>query len=289
MGRESVGAGGSRGLPAAARGAPGPRALMSFAHDLARRAGEVTLRHFGHALAAETKADGTPVTRADREVEMLLREEIGRRYPNHSILGEEFGEEAGDEPFRWILDPIDGTRSFMKGVPLYAVLIGVESEGDPVVGVVHLPALGETVVAARGEGCRWWPAGGGPPRPARVSDTGTLAAATALTTDPAQLPASPVGRGWRSLSAEAALVRGWGDAYGHVLVATGRAEIMVDPVLSPWDAAPLLPIMREAGGRFTDLAGRETIRGGSGLSTNGRLHRTVLRRLGEGRGPGAED
>ena len=254
---------------------------MSFAHELAHRAGEVTLRHFGDTLSAETKADGTPVTRADREAEAFLREEIGRRYPNHSILGEEFGEKAGEEPVRWILDPIDGTRSFMKGVPLYAVLIGVELEGDPVGGVVHLPALGETVAAARGEGCRWWPAGGGPPRQARVSDTATLGAATALTTDPADVLASTVGRGWRALSAEAALVRGWGDAYGHVLVATGRAEIMVDPVLSPWDAAPLLPIVKEAGGRFTDLAGRETIRGGSGVSTNGPLHGAVLRRLWE--------
>lgn len=282
MARESAGSEGSRIGSAGARGRPAPGELMVFARALALRAGEVTLRHFGEALTAEMKADGTPVTRADREAETLLREEIGRRYPDHSILGEEFGEEVGDEPVRWILDPIDGTRSFMKGVPLYAVLIGVEVAGDPVAGVVHLPVLGETVAAARGEGCRWWPSGGGPPRRARVSDAGTLEGATALTTDPAGIPASSVGKGWSSLSAEVALVRGWGDAYGHVLVATGRAEIMVDPVLSPWDAAPLLPIVREAGGRFTDLTGRETIHGGSGLSTNGRLHRTVLRRLGAG-------
>ena len=160
MARESAGAEGSRIGSAGARGRPAPGELMGFARALALRAGEVTLRHFGEALTAETKVDGTPVTRADREAETLLREEIGRRYPDHSILGEEFGEEVGDEPVRWILDPIDGTRSFMKGVPLYAVLIGVEVAGDPVAGVVHLPVLGETVAAARGEGCRWWPSGG---------------------------------------------------------------------------------------------------------------------------------
>ena len=253
--------------------------LMDFARELALGAGELTLRHFGEVLAAETKADGTPVTRADREAEAFLRREIGRRFPGHSILGEEFGEQRGDEPVRWILDPIDGTRSFMKGVPLYAVLVGVEVEGAPVAGVVHLPALGETVAAARGEGCRWWPSRRGPPREARVSDTGALADATALVTDPAALPASRVGAGWAGLSGEVSLVRGWGDAYGHILVATGRAEIMVDPALSPWDAAPLLPVVTEAGGRFTDLEGRATIRGGSGVSTNGRIHRAVLRRL----------
>ena len=257
--------------------------LMDFARELALGAGELTLSHFGDALAAETKADGTPVTRADREAEAFLRGEIGRRFPGHSILGEEFGEERGDEAVRWILDPIDGTRSFMKGVPLYAVLVGVEIAGAPVAGVVHLPALGETVAAARGEGCRWWPSGGGPPRVARVSDTAMLSDATALVTDPAALPVSRVGAGWAGLSGEVSLVRGWGDAYGHILVATGRAEIMVDPALSPWDAAPLLPVVTEAGGRFTDLEGRQTIRGGSGVSTNGRLHRAVLRRLA-GRG-----
>ena len=253
--------------------------LMDVARELALGAGELTLRHFGEVLAAETKADGTPVTRADREVEAFLREEIGRRFPGHSILGEEFGEEQGVEPVRWILDPIDGTRSFMKGVPLYAVLVGVEVAGAPVAGVVHLPALGETVAAARGGGCRWWPSGGGPPREARVSGTGVLPDATVLVTDPAALPVSPIGVGWASLSREVSLVRGWGDAYGHILVATGRAEIMVDPVLSLWDAAPLLPVVTEAGGQFTDLGGRATIRGGSGLSTNGRMHGAVLRRL----------
>jgi histidinol phosphatase-like enzyme (inositol monophosphatase family) len=235
----------------------------------------VTLEHFGNIRSADAKEDGTPVTVADRTAEELLREEIRSRFPDHGILGEEFGEEAGSVPVRWILDPIDGTRSFMRGVPLYAVLIGIEVEGKPVVGVAHFPALGETVAAGSGWGCRWTRVSGGE-KPAHVSEVGDLGAACALTTDPATILSTSVGDGWRELCRRAGVVRGWGDAYGHILVATGRAEIMVDPVLSPWDAAALLPILSEAGGSFTDLDGKPTIHGGSGLSTNGRIHAAVL-------------
>ena len=256
-----------------------PPSLLEVAVAFAREAGDVTLRHFGGVLAAEAKSDGTPVTRADREAETLLRTRIRAAYPDHSILGEEFGLEEGGGPVRWILDPIDGTRSFMRGVPLYAVLIGIEVEGTPAVGVAHFPALSETVAAAQGVGCRWWRSGEETPVPARVSRADSLSDALALTTDSNRVYDSTTGPGWKALSKAVAVTRGWGDAYGHILVATGRADVMVDPVLSTWDAAPLLPIVREAGGRFTDLAGNETIHGGSGVSTNGRLHREVLRVL----------
>ena len=256
--------------------------LMELARGLALRAGEITLKYFGEVLVADEKADGTPVTRADREAETLLRSEIRRLYPDHSILGEEFGEHTGPAPVRWILDPIDGTLAFMRGIPLYAVLIGIEIEGEPVVGVAHFPALDETVTAARDEGCKWWPRGSGSSVSARVSEVGNLENALALTTDPERISVSAVGSGWRSLGGRVELVRGWGDAYGHLLVATGRAEVMVDPSLSPWDAAPLLPIVTESGGRFTDLQGNDTIHGGSGVSTNGRVHQAVLDILREG-------
>ncbi|MSR22841.1 MAG: histidinol-phosphatase [Gemmatimonadetes bacterium] len=250
--------------------------LLAVAIELAYQAGAVTLSHFGKVHSADAKADGSPVTVADREAEALLREGIRARFPDHGILGEEFGEEAGTAPIRWVLDPIDGTRSFMRGVPIYAVLIGVEVEGKPVVGVAHLPALAETVAAGQGIGCRWIGGSGGASRSARVSDTTELGDALTLTTDPQSVLASPIAGGWKELCARVGVVRGWGDAYGHVLVATGRAEIMVDPVLSPWDAAALIPILSEAGGRFTDLGGEESIHGGSGVSTNGHLHHRVL-------------
>ena len=256
--------------------------LMELARGLALRAGEITLKYFGEVLVADEKADGTPVTRADREAEALLRSEIRRLYPDHSILGEEFGEYVGPAPVRWILDPIDGTLAFMRGVPLYAVLIGIEIEGDPVVGVAHFPALDETVAAARDQGCNWWPRKSVSSVSACVSDVGNLKNALALTTDLERILVSRVGSGWRNLSGRVRLVRGWGDAYGHILVATGRAEVMVDPFLSLWDAAPLLPIVTESGGQFTDLQGNETILGGSGVSTNGRVHQPVLDILKEG-------
>lgn len=248
--------------------------LRDAAAAFAREAGEITLRYFGDLLDAEAKGDGTPVTRADREAETRLRERIGERFPGHGILGEEFGEENPGVGVRWILDPIDGTRSFMHGVPLYGVLIGIEVGGEAEVGVAHFPALGETVAAARGLGCTW------NGRPGSVSTTDRHRDALVLTTDVERILAREIAPGWRKLAEGAAFSRTWGDCYGHVLVATGRADVMVDPVLSPWDAGPLLTIVGEAGGRFTDLSGAETIHGGSGVSTNGVLHDFVLETLG---------
>ncbi len=246
------------------------RELLDFAREIALRAGEITLHHFGGVLSAETKGDGTPVTRADREAETLLRDEIGRRYPHHGILGEEFGESRSGASTRWILDPIDGTRSFMRGVPIYGVLIGVEVEGAPAAGVAHFPALRETLAAALGCGCHW------NGRPARVSGVSSLSGAAVLTTDLAEIQGRPMAAAWEKLVRTTPLTRTWGDCWGHALVATGRAEVMIDPVLAPWDSAPFVPILREAGGRFTDLAGNEKGDGRSGLSTNGILHEEVL-------------
>jgi histidinol phosphatase-like enzyme (inositol monophosphatase family) len=254
-----------------------PGALLSLAQELAVEAGSVTLEIFGSVLVAETKGDGTPVTIADRAAERLLRERILARFPHHGILGEEFGEENPGASIRWILDPIDGTRSFIRGVPLFGVLVGIEVEGEPTIGVAHFPALGETVTAALGEGCFWNGRG------SRVSAVSQLAEAAALTTDPAELLEGPMAKGWRRLVRSVSLARSWGDCYGHILVATGRAEIMVDPILSPWDAAPFVPILREAGGAFTDKEGVPRADGGSGISTNGILHHQVLSLLrGEG-------
>jgi histidinol-phosphatase len=253
--------------------------LLRLGEVIALEAGALTLQHFGQVLEADSKGDGTPVTIADRAAERLLRERIRHTFPGHGILGEEFGEEEGPDPVRWILDPIDGTQAFMRGVPLYAVLIGVEVEGEAAVGVAHFPALGETVSAAAGLGCRWYMQGRESPEIARTSTIDSLAMAATLTTEAARADASPIGPGWRALCESSRITRGWGDAYGHALVATGRAEVMVDPVLAVWDAAPLLPIVREAGGRFTDLQGNETIHGGSGISTNGPLHADVLATL----------
>ncbi|MGW8264904.1 MAG: inositol monophosphatase family protein [Longimicrobiales bacterium] len=247
--------------------------LLAVSQDWAQAAGATALRHFGGVLESEVKGDGTPVTVADRATEAFLRARIGRRYPIHGILGEEHGEENPGAHVRWILDPIDGTKSFVRGVPLFGVLIGIEVGGEPAVGVAHFPGLGETVAAAVGEGCYW---NGGP---ARVSAISSIEASAVLTTDPKELLDGSLTSGLQEITRRSALARSWGDCYGHILVATGRAEIMVDPILSPWDAAPFVPILSEAGGRFTDKDGVAGAHGGSGVSTNGILHEEVLRIL----------
>ncbi len=250
------------------------RDLLAFAVRIAHEAGAVTLQHFGGLVPHEAKEDGSPVTAADRQAEGLLRRRLRERFPAHAILGEEMGASAEEARVRWILDPIDATRSFMRGVPLYGVLIGVEVEGEPAVGVAHFPALQETVASGRGLGCTL------NDTPCHVSQVARIEDALILTTDPAAILASVDGPGWSSLQGRAALARTWGDCYGHALVATGRAEAMVDPIMKPWDAGPFLTILTEAGGRFTTRDGDATIHGGSGVSTNGILHDEVLRELG---------
>jgi histidinol phosphatase-like enzyme (inositol monophosphatase family) len=246
------------------------REILAFAVQLAHEAGEHTLRYFGHQVAHTAKGDGSPVTVADREAEALLRRRVAERFPEHGVLGEEEGETNAGARVRWIFDPIDGTRSFMRGVPLYGVLVGVEVEGAATVGVAHFPPLRETVAAGLGLGCTW------NGLPCRVSGVTRLAEALVLTTDPQRVARDC---GWSALQARAGTVRGWGDCYGHALVATGRAEVMLDPIMHSWDSAPFLPILTEARGRFTSREGIATIHGTSALSTNGALHEEVLELL----------
>lgn len=246
------------------------RELLEFATSLAREAGDVTLGYFGGVVDSDAKGDGSPVTIADKEAERLIRGRIESRFPDHSILGEEYGESNPGARVRWILDPIDATRSFMRGVPLYGVLIGIEVEDESAVGVAHFPPLQETVAAGRGLGCSW------NGRPCRVSSVDRLEDAVVCTTDVERILSRAEGDGWRQLQQRCAFSRTWGDCYGHALVATGRIEAQVDPVMAPWDAGPFLTIVTEAGGRFTTLDGRETVHGGSGVATNGHLHDSIL-------------
>jgi histidinol-phosphatase len=183
-------------------------------------------------------------------------------------VGEEHEDKEGTTGRRWIVDPIDGTKSFIHGVPLYGVLIGVEVDDEPEVGVVHFPALNEMISAAKGLGCTW------NGRPARVSDVSRLEDATVILTDSFRV----YGRGEEidRILSKAKLVRGWGDCYGYALVATGRAEVMLDPIMSVWDCAALAPIMEEAGGTFTTWSGEATIWGEEAVGTNGVLFDTVM-------------
>lgn len=248
-----------------------PETYLQFALDAAWQAGRITLSYFQTGVTAERKADNTPVTIADRQAEQKLRELIGQYWPTHGILGEEYGRSpAKDSPYTWILDPIDGTKSFVSGVPLYANLLALTDGERALVGVAHFPALNETVYAVRGGGCYW------NGRRARVSQVNKLQDAVLLASIvkfnpyPAKLPA------WEQLVNATYIQRTWGDAYGYALVATGRAEIMVDPIMALWDSAPFQVILEEAGGTLTDWHGRSTIHAGESIATNGALLEQVL-------------
>lgn len=267
---------------------------LDLALQVAWEAGRVTLRWFQADPAVETKADGSPVTRADREAERLARGILARQRPEDGVIGEEWGEERAGAPRRWILDPIDGTRSFIHGVPLYGVMVALEADSEPVVGVLHFPGLGETVAAARGAGCRW------NGRPCRVSDVDRLEGALVVTsgdarTPPADATESAGGitfdspglpdrvRGLDLLSRRAGTFRTWGDCYGYALVATGRAEAMLDPVLKVWDAAAVRPVIEEAGGVFTDWDGAPSHESGHAVGTNRAIADAVRSELAGGR------
>jgi histidinol-phosphatase len=249
--------------------------LREFAAELAWQAGKLTLRYFQTDFRTEFKEDQSPVTIADRQAERLMREMIEQRYPQHSILGEEEGETRAGASFRWIIDPIDGTKTFVCGVPFYAVLVGLEREGEAVVGAINIPATGELLHAALGHGCSW------NGRRAHVSEVPNLGDALLACTDMSSMSKYGRAGAFGRLSAATKLQRTWGDAYGYVLVATGRAELMLDPIVSVWDCAALLPVVAEAGGTFTDWSGVPTIHAGEALATNGLVFDEVRRLIGE--------
>ena len=253
---------------------------LEHARNIAYQAGELTLRYFYDAknLTVERKFDESPVTIADRETEQLLRQRIIERFPDDAVFGEEFPPIEGTSGYRWILDPIDGTKSFICGVPIYSTLIGLQHEGRCVGGVIALPALEELIWAGRELGA-WHETKRCEPQRCRVSACSALAEATFLTSEVLSFDKYNRREAYDRLERSVRITRTWGDAYGYALVATGRADIMVDPAMAVWDAAPLLVILEEAGGRFTDWQGNATIDGNEGVATNGVLHEEVLRCL----------
>ena len=252
---------------------------LSFARDIAHEAGLLTLRYFYNPaeLHVDRKADESPVTVADRQAEELLRCRIAEAFPDDAILGEEFPDKPGTSGVRWLLDPIDGTKSFIHGVPVYSTLIGIEQDGVSVGGVIALPALGEMLWAEKGGGTWHEAPRFTEPVRARVSDCRDLAQALFLFSEWRTFKETGRTETLHVLEQRAGLTRMWGDAYGYFLVATGRAEVVVDPQLADWDAGPLLVILEEAGGKFTDWKGNATILGKEGIGTNGVLHEEILR------------
>jgi len=243
-------------------------------------AGAETLRRFNDAtLGVRLKADRSPVTEADLAAEGILRESLLGAFPTDSFLGEESGTVRGTSGYEWIVDPIDGTKSFIRGVPLYATLVGCRHAGRGIVGVIAVPALDEMVYATAGGGA-WHVRGRVAPVSARVSNRAGLDACLCCSSDftsfskRADAAAGDAAR--QRLEAACGVIRTWGDGYGYLLVATGRADIMIDPLMNAWDAAAVETVIVEAGGRFSDWQGRTRIDSGDGLATNGLVHDAVL-------------
>ena len=254
---------------------------LDFTTSLAYRAGRITLGYYQTGLRPDYKPDDTPVTAADRAAEEFIRQEIEKAYPTHSILGEEFGASAHTRlsasesvDYRWLIDPIDGTKSFMRGVPLYAVLIGLEIEGVVRVGAAYYPAFDEMLCAADGLGC-WWNG-----RRTRVSDVSRFDQAYVCFTNIRNMAKYGRGPAWERINQAAYTCRGWSDAYGYLLVATSRAEVMLDPIMSIWDCGPFPPILREAGGFFGNWQGEEGHTYGEAMACNQALLPELMKLIG---------
>jgi myo-inositol-1(or 4)-monophosphatase len=221
----------------------------AFMIELAEQSGDFVRPLYGSpGLVVESKADQSPVTAADRGAEELMRARIAKKFPSHGIIGEEFGTERGDAEFVWVLDPIDGTKSFITGVPLWGTLIALLHRGQPVLGAIHQPILRQLVV---GDGTATTLNG----RAVRTRACARIEDATLLTSDPFNPAKYQNGAAYEALARRAKLVRTWGDCYGYLLVATGWADICLDPIMNPWDIAALVPVIRGAGGVITDWRG----------------------------------
>ncbi len=256
-----------------------PSGRLSFAIDIARDAGQGILAiRRQDDLRIELKGDGTPVTQADRGAEALIRRRIADQFPKDGILGEELDRLEGTNRYCWILDPIDGTKSYVRDVPLYTTLIALMKGEEPQLGVIYAPATSELLYAQVGRGC-WYSRGGGAPKRAHVSQVTDIREALLLTTDVESFTrdrSTDARAVYDQLASRCHLARTWGDGYGYLMVATGRADIMIDPEMDLWDAAALQPILQEAGGSFTDWQGRPTVHSIDSVATNGALAKEVL-------------
>jgi myo-inositol-1(or 4)-monophosphatase len=247
----------------------------SFIEELALKSGDFIRPFFADpALVVEIKSDATPVTLADRGAEELLRGMIAARFPDHGILGEEYGADRIDAEWVWVLDPVDGTKSFASACPLFGTLIALQHRGVPVLGAIHQPVLHQLLI---GDGATTTFNG----RPVRCRPTRRLEEATLLTSDPLNPAKYQNGPAWEALSRKAKLVRTWGDCYGYLLLASGWVDIMCDPIMNPWDVAALIPVVRGAGGVITDWQGRSPVGAESILAAaTPELHAEALKVLG---------
>jgi histidinol-phosphatase len=246
------------------------RTRYDLAVDAAHRAGDLARTYYESTFEVEHKADSSPVTIADKSAEKLIRDAVTAAFPHDGFLGEEFGDQPGTSGFRWVIDPIDGTKSFIRHVPIWATLIGLEYKGEQIGGVVYVPVFGMTYRALRGDGAFM------NERRVRVSNIDSLAEASLCYSSMGWFTRAGREQVFHALYRKTKRQRGHGDFYGFVLVAEGAADIMVEHGVNPWDVAATKAIVEEAGGAFTDWTGTPTIHTPDVLATNGKLHASVL-------------
>ena len=269
-----------RDCSATRRRAPEPalRAWLDFGLAACDAADEIATRWFRRDVPTSTKPDRTFVTEADQAIERLIRDRIRAAYPDHGLIGEEYGEDAGEARIRWYIDPIDGTHNYIRGVPLFGTLLAVEVDGELQVGILSAPALGERWHAARGLGA-WAIGRDGARRPIRTSAITRIDDAQLLYGSRRENVESGLMPGFDATIAASWRDRGFGDFWGYALVAEGAAEAMIETGMHTWDVAAPLVLIEEAGGRVTDVTGARRIDGPSFVASNGHLHDELLRRL----------
>lgn len=250
--------------------------FIAFSKELSAASGAIIRKYFRTPMAVDSKADQTPLTIADQQAEMVMRQMIKERYPHHSILGEEFETTNPGAEYQWILDPIDGTKNFVAGTYLFGTLIALLKDGQPILGVINNPITDQFLI---GDGFQTWLNG----EQVRVRDCLAIEQATMLTTSHWSSVENRDGSAFEALSRRVRLYRTWGDCYGYYLVATGYADIMIDPLMHIWDVAALVPIIKGAGGMITDYFGGDPMRGEGAIATAGSLHDEVVRTLNPSR------
>lgn len=244
--------------------------ILEQASEIVERGSRVALSYFRQPLLIETKADHSPVTVADKKTEEFIRSELTRAFPDHGIVGEEFGEESSDRRFVWTIDPIDGTRSFVRGIPLFGTLVALLEHAEPVLGIAVLPALDETYVSAKGLGafCDGVPL--------QVSATASLEGSFVCCGDSNAFEAAGKRAYQEALFRQSQLVRGYSDCFGHICVLRGAVDAMVDPVVSLWDIAPLVSLVTEAGGTYFGFDGTSSLSNSSFITCNPALKPALL-------------
>lgn len=246
--------------------------FVDFSKQLASASGEIIMRYFRSDFAVETKADESPVTIADKQAEEVMREMIMKAYPAHGIIGEEFGVHNEGAEYQWVLDPIDGTKSFVSGTFLFGTLIGLMKDGQPIVGAIHHPVTAHLLIGA-GDEARL------NDELVRVRPTRELRDAVMLYTDFIHVGQHQNGIAFQQLMGKTKFNRTWGDCHGYFLLATGYADIMLDPIMQLWDIVALIPVIEGAGGKITSWNGGPPLSGNGIIATNGPLHSQVLRVL----------